>query len=385
MSDSKIETKEEFREKIEKAAALENLKQDTYFKKLVVENQRFTDLYNRNEQNKKELALIEKADVSTTSLTDSDTLIKQATDYFAAAKIKTSFLTKDFDEILHLRPRQLITFAASSGTGKSTLAANIAKNIMSQKNPDGKNKSVLVIANEEIALDVYCRVCCLFNGWSYANHSELTEYQIKKFQEFIAYSKKTGLLQVIDDSFGDVRGNTTTIEGIKSIFQKIIDQKIQYDAIVIDYFQNIATSKVSTDRNEYQIQYQTLKLFDQFKNDLKCPIILLAQVHKPDGKNTSKTYVDSRFIGSKHLKTVSTEFIELFTDFDKHETEWFVHKSRFLKAQNKSIVTSFKNGEYVSLSQKQLEERKFLEEQYLAQKKLNDKIKDEKSKQKWEV
>ena len=136
---------------------------------------------------------------------------------------------------------------AQSGEGKSTTVANIIASTIRQISPvTGKVCRVLVITNEEKAEDVYNRITCFSHGWAYTEHHAFTDLQINTFENYIPILAKK--ITVIDDSFGSkpgcpVSGVTTSIEGIQAIFDNIIANQIHYDAILIDYYQHISTSK----------------------------------------------------------------------------------------------------------------------------------------------
>jgi len=136
--------------------------------------------------------------------------------YFSQARSSPTFLDDQFRGVVPFFTNNVILIGAPTGMGKSTITANIALQTIKQ------GKKILVITNEEITKDVYNRVICLIKGWSYHDHTSITDEQIATFNELtpILMQKMT----VIDDQYGSGIGMTTTIEGMTTIFEKIVEE-----------------------------------------------------------------------------------------------------------------------------------------------------------------
>lgn len=346
---SGVNPKSEFKDSMAKLAVMEGRKAAVQEKELILKEHKVeADLANL-EQNKQELEIQKKTDISPFSQVDMSDLVKDAYEYFSAAKNKMPFLVPEFDTVISFHRKSLITFLAPTGMGKSTLTANIVRHVISQVNPvTNHRRRVLVLTNEEAAFDVYGRVCCLINGWHYVSHSEFTQPQIEKLKNFMVNAKIHGVMQVIDDAFGGSKGATTTLEGIVNIFDRIVAEGIEYDAIIIDYYQNISGSKLDASLEPWKIQEKLMLALDQYKNRISAPIVLMAQVKKPE-KN-GDTYLEPRLTGSKQLITKSTDVLEIFPNFETYETEWLVHKSRFNGATGKRVRTGYDGGKIVSIT-----------------------------------
>ena len=157
---------------------------------------------------------------------------------------------------------------------------------------------------------------------------------------------KNGRMMVIDDNYEGVPGTTTTLEGIKNVLTKLLTEKIYYDAIIIDYYQNVKSSKHNPFLNEYQVQEQLAAFLDQYKNSYPAPIVLLAQVDPVTEEN--KKPFEHRIKGRKVISDKATFTMEIVADRENLRTEWCAHKGRFAGLVGRSFYTGFDRGKFVA-------------------------------------
>lgn len=295
-------------------------------------------------------------------------LRKQNADYMEAAKYPITFINPEFVKLVPSFRKNIILIGAVTGAGKSTAVANIAAPIIFQKKKsDQKLGRVLVMTNEEKSEDVYNRVTCLAQGWSYTNHSDFTDEQKKVFDQWIAFLSQEGRLTVVDDNYGGVCGTTTTLEGIKGIFENLIKNKIFYDAIIIDYYQNVQESKLDPNLDQYKVQARLSRMLDHYKNIYPAPIYVFIQLEPSTSKDGNKKIpFRHRIEGRKVILNVSTACIEMVADKENLSTEFYFHKSRFTQFNGESITMDYVKGKFVKQDKEARRIRDALKEQALA-------------------
>lgn len=262
--------------------------------------------------------------------------------YFENLKHSMSFINNDFKEFVPYHPQSLILVAANTGDGKSTCSANLAYHALIQ------GKKVLMITNEETAEDAFNRVTCLIKGWAYTNHEDFSQVQLDTFDEYMV--KLAHRMTIVDNSHADEPGQTTTIEGVKVIFDKLLGKLKQtdekYDVIIIDYYQNVASSTKFPKLEPWQVQERFCRELDSFRKLYPAPIVAMAQKagNAKDGENTSFKHLVE---GRKMITNVATCAIEIIADRENQRTLWRIRKSRFSAGVGKEVTTGYQNGRYV--------------------------------------
>jgi replicative DNA helicase len=340
------DAKQEFKELMDKQVESDKAKSALQAKKLILETRKVEQALSQIEQSDKDLEIAKNTRFDELSPEYIEALQKNNNDYIEAAKEGMNFINSEFKGVVPFFRKNLILIGASSGEGKSTAIANIAYSLLSQKNPTtGQGRKVLVITNEEKAEDFYNRVVCLFRGWHYVNHDQITNEQQQEFNSLIPKLAKNGRLTVVSDDYNGTSGLTTTLEGVQTIFDNLIRDNTQYDAILIDYYQNIKESKTMMNLKDWEIQSRLVTLLDQYKNIYPAPIVLMAQLEKPD-KDKKKPF-SLRLFGRKSIFEKATVAIEMTRDNENLRTEWTIHKSRFTAALGQSIFTGYDRGKFV--------------------------------------
>jgi hypothetical protein len=343
--------KEILEQLVAEQAELDRRKKDLAEKELKLRERRVNNDFQRLETNDKELTIAKTTNYGGMTDTQIADLQRENLEYFEAARKRIMFINKEFNNSVPFFKKNLILIGGKTGEGKSTAVANVVTTTMNRTNPDtGRRCRVLVFTNEEKSEDVYNRVTCFAKGWHYVNHDKFTLEQVQTFDKYMPILAKDGWLTVIDDRFGStpgaqVNGVTTSVEGIQTVFDAIIRDGIHYDAIVIDYYQNVSKSKLNPNAPNWQIQEQFASMLDQYKNVLPCPIVLMAQVSPPDEDNTIPFKV--RIEGRKSILNVATCCIEMVKDATNRCTQWIVHKSRFNETIGGGFKTGYDKGRFV--------------------------------------
>jgi hypothetical protein len=265
-------------------------------------------------------------------------------EYIKLAKEAATFLSmKVFKDKVALFPRNIILFGAETGTGKSTTVANFVESYIKQ------GKRVLVITNEEYSTDILNRVIFLLNNWAYTNHDEVTPEQLAKCNELYPILMKR--IEIIDDKFNGIGGTTTTLEGIQAICNTLVSQmgtKPTYDAIVIDYVQNIKTSIEIPNLAQWMVLDRLGTFLDNWKGSYPAPILLFSQLKASNGDNDS---FKDRIEKFKAVMNHATTAIEVKADRENLRTEWIFRKNRFKGAVGISVITGYDKGRYINYSQ----------------------------------
>jgi replicative DNA helicase len=332
-------------ESIRIKAQLEQKKTDVQAKELIVRERRADIAVKTIQENERNAEIAKNTDYGTLSDEEIQKKQQENTQYMQAARNKMRFINKSFDQAVPYFRKNLILIGGKTGEGKSTTVANIVRETIRHINPaTGKRGRVLVLTNEEKSEDVFNRITCLAKEWHYVNHDKFTDEQVKIFNDYMEFMSKNNLLTVIDDSYNGAVGTTTTLEGICQVFDNLIENNILYDAVIIDYYQNIKESRVNPMLNEWMVQAALAARLDRYKNVYPAPIVLLAQCSPP---NEDGTPFKSRIEGRKSILNVATCCLEIVANRERLSTDWWIHKSRFNEAVGEKIETGYDRGRYV--------------------------------------
>lgn len=294
-------------------------------------DRKYEDMLQRQEEENRALSI----DLGVRDVNRIAQIQKSNEEYLSMAKNSDVFINNDFKGKIPYFARNLILIAGTTGDGKSTTCANLSAHALKQ------GQRVLVITNEENVSDVYNRVTCLVHGWSYANHENFSSEQISIFTKYIDLLSHR--LTVVDDGFMDSVGQTTTLEGVTSIFNSIKAKNNKFDVIIIDYYQNIDTSITVPSLKDWEVQSRIVKFLDKFKNSYDAPIIVLAQKKQNSDTMSFKESIEGR----KIILNIATCALEMKADRDNRRTAWTIKKSRFPESVGDVIYTGYEKGLYV--------------------------------------
>jgi len=359
MSDKKkTENMADFEKQMEEERYYNRLRKESSRDEAVVKHQRMKTERAKAEADAEDLAKIKDSNFGVQTKEQIEEIVKNNTEYIEAAKNKMAFIFNNkearnveapgFDNVVPFFRKNIILIGGVSGEGKSTAVANITYFLLNQKNPrTGKLGRVLILSNEEKTEDIYNRISCLFTGWKYSNHDTLTPEQVKKFNEYIPILASR--VTVINQDHNGSHGVTTTIEGIESVFENLLAKNEEYDAILIDYYQNICVSKNNPKLSEYDVQARLTRMLDHYKNIYPAPIVAFAQLNPASEENNN--YFPAKLQGRKLIINVATCILEMIVDKKNRATSWKVWKSRFNGFVGESIETGFKDGRFVPMTE----------------------------------
>lgn len=243
--------------------------------------------------------------------------------------------------------QNLYLFGAYTGSGKSTVAANIAYPLWRQ------GKKVLYISNEEPYQDVVFRIAALhlgysFNDWKRGKMPKEKQAEcMKLFQDIMSY------VNVKDVLFKD--GLTTKLEGVKALLDWIKDK--DYSCVIIDYYQLIKDSINDPSRKRYDVLNDFRSYLGQYIKGCDIPVCLFVQLHSI-GKRGGVKDIDHRIKECPAIIEPASVIIEIAPNYDDYTSDFIIHKDRFDRAGVK-ITLPLDNGRFNNhLSDQDLEVRK---------------------------
>jgi len=241
----------------------------------------------------------------------------------------------------------LYLFCAYTGSGKSTVAANISYPLWKQQ------KKVLVISNEETETDVIFRVACLEKGYNFNDYKKGYMPQEQIFECMKLFEEITRYVKVVDVVYQD--GITTKIEGVKKLMENVKGQG--FSCVLIDYYQLIKDSMNDKDRTRYDVLNDLRIWLGQYIKSCEIPVALFVQLYS-QGKRPSKD-IDMRIKECSAIIEPASVIIEIVPNFVDSTSDFVIHKDRFGVAQGHKIVCPFEKGRYMKqLSQREQTERK---------------------------
>lgn len=230
----------------------------------------------------------------------------------------------------------LYLFCALSGSGKSTIAANISFPLWKQ------DKKILVVSNEETKQDVLMRIAALELGYSF-NEYKKGMMSIDKQRECVRlFPSITQAVKVLDVSWRD--GLTTKIEGVQKALDSIIGGG--YSCVLIDYYQLIKDSLFDKDRTRYDVLNDFRVWLGRFIKRCEIPVCLFVQLYSM-GKKGGVKDIDARIKECSAIVEPATVILEAIPNFEELTTDFIIHKDRFGVAGHR-ITCPFQNGRYLN-------------------------------------
>lgn len=240
----------------------------------------------------------------------------------------------------------LYLFCAYTGSGKSTVAANISHPLWKQ------DKKILVITNEESKQDVLFRIGCLELGMNFNAYKKgemSAEDQLKVISLFPSISR---LVKVIDVNYKN--GLTTKVEGVKNALEAVRKED-DYSCVMIDYYQLVKFSSEDKGKTTYENLNDLRVWLGQYIKNASMPVVLFVQLYSMSKKGGAKD-IDARIKECSAIVEPATVIIEVVPNFESKTSDFVIHKDRFGRAGHK-ITCGFDKGKYVAVSMDEVIER----------------------------
>ncbi len=266
--------------------------------------------------------------------------------YNKMLKERITLINEPLSATIPFTRENLYLFCAYTGSGKSTVAANITYPLFKQ------GKKTLVISNEESEQDVIFRIACLDLGLNFNDYKKGTMSPENQLKVLTIFPEITKLVKVLDVTYKD--GLTTKVEGIKKALEAV-KKEDSYSCVLIDYFQLIKYSMIDPKKTAYENLNDLRVWLGQYIKSSTMPVVLFAQLYSVSKKGGAKD-IDTRLKDCTAIVEPATVIIEVVPNFEAQTSEFIVHKDRFGRAGNR-IVCGFEKGRYVKISSDEIAER----------------------------
>jgi replicative DNA helicase len=266
--------------------------------------------------------------------------------YNQMLKERITLINEPLSATIPFTRENLYLFCAYTGSGKSTVAANITYPLWKQ------SKKVLVLSNEESEQDVIFRIACLELGLNFNDYKKGLMQPDDQLRVLSLFPKISEYVKVLDVTYKD--GITTKVEGIKKALEAVKKQD-SYSCVLIDYYQLIKYSMTDSKKTAYDNLNDLRVWLGQYIKASSMPVVLFAQLYSVSKKGGAKD-IDTRIKDCTAIVEPATVIIEVVPNFEAQTSEFIIHKDRFGRAGNK-IVCGFEKGRYVKISIDELAER----------------------------
>lgn len=257
----------------------------------------------------------------------------------------------------------LYLFCAFTGSGKSTVAANISYPLWKQ------GKKTLVISNEESQSDVLFRIGCLELGFSFNDYKKgKMPIEIQK-QVISLFPEISKCVKILDVNYKN--GLTTKIEGIKNALESVKGQ--DYSCAMIDYYQLIQSSALDSSKTRYDVLNELRIWLGQYIKQSNIPVVLFVQLYSL-GKKGGVKEIDARIKECSAIVEPATVIIEVVPNFDMQTSDFIIHKDRFGYAGHR-VTCAFERGRFIQMSEDDFQAREMQVKQNRASKALDQMVK----------
>lgn len=266
--------------------------------------------------------------------------------YNEMLKERITLINEPLSATVPFTRENLYLFCAYTGSGKSTVAANITYPLWKQ------GKKTLVLSNEESEHDVIFRIACLELGLNFNDYKKGNMSIDDQKKVIYLFPEITRYVKVIDVTYKD--GLTTKVEGIKKALEAV-KKEASYSCVLIDYYQLIKYSLKDSKKTAYDNLNDLRVWLGQYIKASTMPVVLFAQLYSVSKKGGAKD-IDTRIKDCTAIVEPATVIIEVVPNFESQTSEFIIHKDRFGRAGNK-IVCGFEKGRYVKISLEEIVER----------------------------
>lgn len=284
------------------------------------------------------------------SFGDKDSLtevIQNMANYNKMMGEKITLINDSLTTAIPFTRENLYLFCALSGSGKSTIAANISYPLWKQQ------KKILVVSNEENKQDILMRIAALDLGYNFNDYKKGLMSKEDQRNCIALFPSISQFVKVLDVTWRD--GLTTKIEGVQKALESVIGQG--YSCVLIDYYQLIKDSIYDKTKKRYDVLNDFRVWLGRFIKRCELPVCLFVQLYSM-GKKGGVKDIDARIKECSAVVEPATVILEAVPNFEESTTEFIIHKDRFGIAGTK-IVCPFHKGRYLSqISSREMAERK---------------------------
>lgn len=283
------------------------------------------------------------------SFGDKDSIREMLTDIGKYKKMLSQRITLINDSLSATIPftrENLYLFCAYTGSGKSTVAANITYPLWQQQ------KKTLVISNEESKQDILFRISCLHLGLNFNDYKKGQMPNEDMMKVVALFPEISEYVKVLDVTYQD--GITTKVEGIKKALEAV-KKEDSYSCVLIDYFQLVKYSIKDSKKTAYENLNDLRVWLGQYIKGSTMPVVLFAQLYSVSKKGGAKD-IDTRIKDCSAIVEPATVIIEIVPNYDNQTSEFIIHKDRFGKQGNK-IVCGFEKGRYTMVDDIEVQRR----------------------------
>ncbi len=266
--------------------------------------------------------------------------------YNEMLKQKITLINDSLTAAIPFTRENLYLFCAYTGSGKSTVSANIVYPLWKQ------GKKVLVLSNEESEQDIIFRIAALELGLNFNDYKKGVMPAEDQMRALRLFPDITKFVKVIDVTYKN--GLTTKVEGIKRALEAVQKEE-SYSCVLIDYFQLIKYSVEDPKKKAYDNLNDLRIWLGQYIKKSTMPIVLFAQLYSMSKRGGAKD-IDARIKDCSAIVEPATVIVEVIPNFEAKTTSFLIHKDRFGVAGVR-IECAFEKGRYVSITKEEYEAR----------------------------
>ena len=250
-------------------------------------------------------------------------------------KERLTLINPSLTKAIPLVRENLYLFAAYTGSGKSSTAANISYPLWKQ------GKKVLIISNEETQKDVVSRIACLETG---INFQSVIRGDISKMEEmsYVAHIPSIKQHVIVIDA-EDPR--TTRIEGIKSLLEAAKNEN--FACIIIDYFQLIKYSEEYPNKEPYKVMMEFKDYLNAYIKTANAPVVMFAQLWSTSKRPAKDTELDSRLKECASIQDGASVVVEIVPNFKESTTDFLICKDRFFGRKGDKLTCPYQKGRFL--------------------------------------
>jgi replicative DNA helicase len=250
-------------------------------------------------------------------------------------KERLTLVNDSLTRAIPLVRENLYLFAAYTGSGKSSCAANISYPLWKQ------GKKVLIISNEETQKDVVSRIACLEAGVSFQGviRCEISKMEELSYVAHIPSIKQHVIVIPADDP------RTTCIEGVKNILEAAKNE--DFSAIIIDYFQLIKRSEQQPNKEPYRVMMEFKDYLNAYIKTSNAPVVMFAQLWSLSKRPAKDTELDSRLKECASIQDGASVVVEIVPNFKESTTDFLICKDRFFGRKGDRITCQYSKGRYL--------------------------------------